>query len=69
MLEMRRAEFLIHLRALIQKAGSQQEFARSINISSSYLSDVLKGFRQPGPRILIPLGFREEMLYVKEKGR
>lgn len=50
-------EILAALRRAIEKAGSLRAYARKIGVSAPYLSDVLRGRRSPGPRLLTPLGF------------
>jgi hypothetical protein len=37
---------------------SVREFARELNVSAAYLSDVYLGRRAPGPKILSPLGYK-----------
>ena len=43
------------LRAAVTEAGSQKALAATWGLSASYLSDVLKGTRPPGPRVLGPM--------------
>jgi hypothetical protein len=52
-----RFELLDVLRAQIQDAGSQSAWARRAKVSKAYVSDVLKGRRDPGPSILRALGY------------
>lgn len=44
---------------LIAQEGGQNAAARRLGVTKSYLSDLLKNRRRPGPKILEPLGFRE----------
>lgn len=46
------------LQRLIKEEGGQNAAARKIGISHAHLSDLLKGRRAPGPKVLGPLGFR-----------
>ncbi len=55
--EISRFELLAVLRKQIAKDGSQAATARGFGCSGAYLSDVLKGKRDPGPKILAPLGY------------
>ena len=49
--------------------GSQRAFAKSIGVSPAYLSDVLKGRREPGPKILDALGITRRATYAPTSGR
>lgn len=42
--------------ALIETHGSQKNAAAALGMSAQYLSDVLRGRRTPGPKILKALG-------------
>lgn len=53
---------------LLRKAdehGSQTALARYLGISSSYLSDVIKGKRDPGASVLDALGLARVVRYAK----
>jgi transcriptional regulator with XRE-family HTH domain len=57
-------EVIDRLEKLIGAAfDHQKDFARANMISESYLSDVLNGRREPGPRILAALGLEKVVLY------
>jgi hypothetical protein len=43
---------------LAHGTGSQSCWARAHGISPQMLSDILSGYRNPGPRVLGPLGLR-----------
>lgn len=45
--------------------GSQISRAKKLGISPAYLCDLLKGKRQPGPKLLEALGL--EIVYVRRK--
>jgi len=47
------------------KDRSQRSLAKEIPCSAPYLSDVLKGNRTPGPRILNYLGLQKTEKYRK----
>lgn len=49
------------LRAEIEKAGSLRKYAKQSGYTAAYLSDVLRGRRDPGPKILEPLGLVAEV--------
>ena len=46
------------LRAAIKAAGSQKAFADLCGVTPPYLTDILKGRRTVGPKILKQLGYR-----------
>lgn len=50
------------LLAACDAAGSQVAWARQWGISTSYVNDVLRGRKEPGPKILRALGL--EAAYV-----
>lgn len=58
-------EVLSVLRSAIQDEGSQLNFARKHNISPPYISDALKGRRDPGEKILTALGLERVVNYRK----
>lgn len=55
------------VRRHIAIAGSQSKWAGEVQISQGYISDFLKGFREPGPHILRVLGLERQMTYRKVK--
>lgn len=56
-------DILDHLRAAIHAIGSQKLFAQHYHISQQYLSDVLRGRREPGQKILDALGYERIVFY------
>ncbi len=58
-------EVLALLRARAEKAGSQRALAERLGVTPAYLSDVLQGRREPGPKILAALGLRRVEMYLK----
>jgi hypothetical protein len=61
-----KAEVLDKLRADVVRLGSQKALAEAIGVHPSYVGDVLKGVRDPGPSILRYFGLREESVYVPD---
>ena len=51
------AEVRSLIRAKVKELGSQIAFARLANVSPQYLTDVLKGRRSAGARVLKALGY------------
>lgn len=47
---------------LRDKLGGVRSLAREINVSPSYVSDVLTGRRAPGPDFLNAVGIRKEVI-------
>jgi hypothetical protein len=41
--------------------------ASELGVSSQYLSDVLRGARDPGPKILVALGLERVITYRKKR--
>ena len=44
---------------LIAETGSQRAAAAALGISQAHLSDILRGYRRPGPKTLEALGLEE----------
>lgn len=60
-------ELIERLKATIAALGSQDAFAQQHSISTAYVSDVLRGRRDPGKKILDALGL-ERVVGYQEKG-
>lgn len=56
-------EALEAIREAIAAAGSQKAFAEAHKLSAPYVSDVLNGNREPGPRILEAVGLERFTSY------
>ncbi|HEV2054676.1 MAG TPA: helix-turn-helix transcriptional regulator [Methylomirabilota bacterium] len=56
------------LRQRAKRAGSQQALAETLGVTPAYLSDVLAGRREPGPKILEALRLRRQVVYVRRGG-
>lgn len=52
-----------HLYLLIAELGSQKAVAKKLKISQQYLNDILRGRREPGDKILKPLGLKKVISY------
>ena len=53
------------LKQQIKEAGSQKILAHRMGISQQFLTDVLKGRRMPGAKILRMLGYESMIMYKK----
>jgi transcriptional regulator with XRE-family HTH domain len=53
-----RFEVLALLGAQVEQEGSLRACARLLKVSAPYLSDILTGKRNPGPKVLRPLGLK-----------
>lgn len=62
-----RDELTILLRAEIQAAGSQRALARKWQVAPAYITDLLRGTRDPGPRILDVMGYERVVLYQERR--
>ena len=62
-------EFLTHLRCLADEAGTQQELAHRLGISTAHLSDVLNERRDPAEKLLSAVGFEKVVLYRKSEDK
>ena len=49
----------------IEKHGNQKKTAKALGISQQFLTDVLKGRRSPGDRLLRALGMEKRVEFVK----
>ncbi len=51
---------------VVADEGSQAAAARRIGVSPSFLGEVLRGTREPGPTILKFLGIERQTIYRKK---
>lgn len=58
-------EFVQYLQKLVDQAGSQNALATRLGISLPYLNDILRRRREPGPKVLEPLGFQRIVTYER----
>lgn len=56
-------EMIDRLRVAVNREGSQKNFAERHDISEQYLSDVLRGRREPGQKILDAIGVERVVVY------
>ena len=56
-------DVLTTLRREVKAAGSQKALAERLGVSNTYLCDVLAGRRDPGDKILVPLGVEKVVTY------
>lgn len=57
-------ELIAHLAAEIKRFGTQKAFALEIGVSESYICDILNYRREPGEKVLQPLGFERKVTYL-----
>jgi Helix-turn-helix len=62
---MNKDAFAATLERYIKQSGSQEMAAQRLGISASYLSDVKKGRREPGDKILAALGLKRVVGYER----
>ena len=64
--DMDQNEITTRLRAIVTETGSQREAAIKLGISPSYLGELLRGTRSPGPLVLRALGLKREIVITEE---
>jgi hypothetical protein len=64
---MKLAQLLQILQATIELRGSCKNAAIYLGVSPQYLSDVMRGRREPGESILNALNLRKEVSYVAKR--
>lgn len=52
-------DVIVLLRREIERMGSQRALARELDVSVQYISGILSGRNEPGPRVADRLGLRE----------
>ena len=58
-----------YLDGCASRRGSQRALALDIGVSTSLVSEVIRGSREPSGRILDWLGLKREVRYVKRNGK
>ncbi len=58
---------LEHLRALVDKRGSQKAVASELGVSQAFVSDLLQGHRQFSGKILRKMGLRNIVVVATEQ--
>ena len=66
MKELTRDQVIALLQGLVDREGSKVAAANKIGVTSAYLGEILKGTREPGPRILEYFGLERETVYKKK---
>jgi len=61
---MTKDDVLTLIRQGVEVAGSQSAFARRCNVTTQYINDILRGRRDPGPKILDMLGVEKTVVYT-----
>ncbi|MFJ7437333.1 helix-turn-helix domain-containing protein [Methylorubrum thiocyanatum] len=56
------------LSTAIREAGSQKAFAARAGVSAAFLSDVIRGNRAPGERVLAAIDLRRVERFVSLRG-
>ena len=64
---MTHAKIRQRLRRHVREHGSARALALVIGVSNTYVSEVLNGKREPGPRILAFLGLERHQTYRKKE--
>ena len=64
---MNQSEFIEHLKQFIESNGTQKQAAEVLEISTSYLNDILHGRREPGRKSVEAFGMRKVISYVQEE--
>lgn len=64
---MRRPAVIKKLEQIIQERGTQKAAAEFLGVSEQYLSDLLKGRRDPGEKILSKLGLEASVVYTAKQ--
>ena len=62
-----------YIRSLVreaeQAAESRAALAAQWGISVQYINDVIRGYRDPGKKVLAALGYERVVLYRKKEGQ
>jgi hypothetical protein len=64
-----RDELIDLIRAEIKKFGSQRALAREWRVAPAYITDLLHGLRDPGPKILEAMGYERVISYRKTSSK
>jgi hypothetical protein len=57
------AELLAHFANEVRELGGQLHWAQAAGVRQGYVADVLRGRREPGPKILAALGYKRVTHY------
>lgn len=64
---MTRNALIRKLYEMVNERGTQRAVAEYLGVSQIYLSDVLRGKRNPGKSILSKLGLTAQTVYIPQK--
>ena len=64
---MKRPAVIKQIEKVIEAAGTQRGAAQILGVSEQYLSDVIKGRRYPGKKILDKLGLESSVVYTAKQ--
>jgi transcriptional regulator with XRE-family HTH domain len=65
MCDMTPEEFHRYLEQKVRTYGSQKALAEYCGVGQAYLSDVMRGNREPGVKIVAALGFKKVVTYER----
>jgi hypothetical protein len=60
------ADVMKLIKADVARLGSQTALAKEIGMNAMYLSDIIRGQRQPGPKLLAYYNLRASRVYVEQ---
>jgi len=58
-------EFRRYLKSQAEQYGSQKVLARHLGANEGYLSDIIRGRREPSAKLLLACGFRRVITYER----
>jgi hypothetical protein len=61
-----RDELIDLIRTAVKAAGSQRALARQWDVAPAYITDLLHGLRDPGPKVLEAMGYERIVVYRKK---
>jgi len=64
---MKRPAVIRKIEKIIEERGTQTAAAEFLGVSSQFLSDILKGRRDPGKKILDSLGLESSVVYTAKQ--
>ena len=64
---MKRPAVIKKIEQIIEERGTQKAAAEFLGVSSQFLSDILKGRRDPGKKILDRMGLESSVVYTAKQ--
>lgn len=64
---MKRPAIIRKIERIIEERGTQKAAAEFLGVSQQYLTDLLKGRRDPGKKILDKLGLESSVIYTPKQ--